>query len=162
MRATRIPTAARAHQENRPRELPAQKSASGPAARLAAVSEEGIERLVHCFYVKVRGDAELGPVFEAAIEPDAWEAHLATMRDFWSSLMLTTGRYKGNPLAVHMRVDGIRPEMFETWLKLFRETAEEIFEEDIAAAFGAKAGRIAQSFRIGLFYRPENDRPPAS
>ena len=137
----------------------AQGTGSSRTTRLATVSEEGIERLVHCFYVKVRGDSELGRLFEAAITADAWEPHMARMRDFWSSLMLTTGRYKGNPLATHLQVQGIRPEMFETWLRLFRETAAEVFEDDIAADFGAKAGRIAQSFQIGLFYRPELDVP---
>ncbi|TIL71715.1 MAG: group III truncated hemoglobin [Mesorhizobium sp.] len=131
----------------------------GRAGRLAAVSEEAVERLVHCFYAKVRGDGELGPVFEAAIAPEQWSAHLATMCDFWSSLMLATGRYKSNPLAAHTRVEGITPELFERWLELFGETVDEIFEEGVGATFRAKAERIAQSFQIGLFYRPEMDRP---
>ena len=123
--------------------------------RIGVITEEAIERLVRCFYVKVRGDAELGPIFDSIIAPDAWEAHMALMRDFWSSIVLGTARYKGNPLSVHARIPSLRPDMFETWLRLFRETADEIFDRELAALFCEKAGRIAQSFQSGLFYRPE-------
>ena len=44
----------------------------------------------------------------ARSHPNSWPVHLAKMYDFWSSVMLTTGRYKGNPLGVHMRVEGWR------------------------------------------------------
>jgi hemoglobin len=79
------------------------------------------------------------------------------MRDFWSSLILASGRYKGNPLAVHKRLDGMTPHLFDRWLELFGATCDELFDEDIADALRAKAGRIADSFKLGLFYRP--DRP---
>jgi hypothetical protein len=41
---------------------------------------------------------------------------LDKMYGFWSSVMLTTGRYKGNPLAVHGAVPDIDEAMFERWL----------------------------------------------
>lgn len=126
--------------------------------RFAEVTEEAIRLLVDRFYRKVRSDPDLGPVFERAIAAEAWEPHLATMRDFWASVMLTAGRYKGNPLAAHARVQGIRPELFQRWLELFTETADELFEAEVAAIFRMKAGRIAQSLSIGLFYRPELGR----
>jgi hypothetical protein len=62
------------------------------------ISEDGIRRLVDEFYARVRADTELAPIFNRAI-PGDWGLHLATMRDFWSSVMLTSGRYKGNPVA---------------------------------------------------------------
>src|SRR4051812_5633003 len=42
------------------------------------------------------------------------------MRNFWSSVMLTSGRYKGNPIAKHVRLEGMKPRLFELWLALFR------------------------------------------
>ena len=51
------------------------------------------------------------------------------MHDFWSSVMLTSGRYKGNPVAVHLRVEGIEPQLFDRWLALFDETCRELFDE---------------------------------
>ena len=120
------------------------------------LSEGAIRHLVHSFYAKVRVDPELGPIFARAI-PGDWGPHLATMHDFWSSIMLTSGRYKGNPVAVHLRVEGIEPQLFARWLALFDETCRELFDADIADAFRAKAERIAESLKLALFYRP--DRP---
>jgi hemoglobin len=57
--------------------------------------------------LSVRRDPLLGPVFDRAIGADSWPAHRDKMYGFWSSVMLTTGRYKGNPLAVHAMVPDI-------------------------------------------------------
>lgn len=121
------------------------------------VPDEEIAALVDRFYEKVRGDHRLGPIFEGLIGPQAWPAHLATMRDFWSSVMNTSGRYKGDPMAAHLRLGMVRPKDFERWLALFGETCGELFMPELAAAFHAKAERIAQSLQIGMFYRPERD-----
>ena len=119
-------------------------------------SEDDIARLVDAFYAKVRVDPALGPVFARAI-PGDWGPHLAIMRKFWSTVMLTSGRYKGNPVAVHHRVAGIELELFARWLALFDETCRELFDDDLADAFRDKATRIAESLKLALFYRP--DRP---
>ena len=52
--------------------------------------------------------------------------------------MLTTGRYKGNPMAAHMQLP-IEPHFFERWLALWQETAGEVFAPEPAAAFREKA-----------------------
>jgi hemoglobin len=125
--------------------------AKRPIGRL---SENAIRHLIDSFYKKVGGDPELGPIFERAIAGD-WGPHLATMHDFWSSVMLTSGRYKGNPVAIHLRVEGIEPQLFDRWLALFDETCREFFDNDVADAFRTKAVRIAQSLKLALFYRPD-------
>ena len=119
-----------------------------------SLTESQIVTLVDAFYAKVRRDDVLAPIFERAIAPDSWPVHLAKMYDFWSSVMLTTGRYKGNPLAVHLRVDGLEAGMFARWLALFRATAEELFAPELAASFREKSERIAESLKLGLFHRP--------
>ena len=62
--------------------------------------EQQIKELVDSFYSRVRKDELLGPVFAEAIG-EGWDAHLVTMSDFWSSVLLASGRYKGNPMLVH-------------------------------------------------------------
>jgi hemoglobin len=131
------------------------KLACGPLEN-GRLSANAIRHLIDSFYTKVRADSELGPIFKRAI-PGDWGPHLATMHDFWSSVMLTSGRYKGNPVAVHLRVEGIEPHLFARWLTLFDETCRELFDDDVADAFRAKAERIAESLKLALFYRP--DRP---
>jgi truncated hemoglobin YjbI len=66
-----------------------------PAALPDDLTETLIERRVHRFYERVRADAVLGPIFERRIG-DRWDAHLAAMTDFWSSVALMTGRYAGS------------------------------------------------------------------
>ena len=121
---------------------------------LGRLSENAIRHLVDSFYTKVRADPELGPIFERAIAGD-WGPHLATMHDFWSSVMLISGRYTGNPVAVHLGVKGIEPRLFDRWLALFDETSREFFDDDVADALRTKAVRIAESLKLALFYRPD-------
>ena len=120
-------------------------------APFSDLTEAAIAALVDRFYAKARRDPMIGPVFNDAI--DDWDEHLHKLYDFWSSVMLTTGRYKGNPMAAHMKLP-IEPRFFERWLALWQETASEVFAPDLAAAFGFKAGRIAESLKLALFYRP--------
>jgi hemoglobin len=129
------------------------------AAKLGHVSEDGIRQLVGAFYDKVRLDAELAPVFLRAI-PGDWEPHLTRMYAFWSSVMLTTGRYKGNPVVKHLVIPGIQPHLFERWLALFNETCGELFEDGVSEEFRANAARIAESLKLALFYRPDRPWPP--
>jgi hemoglobin len=131
------------------------------AAKLSDVSEDGIRRLVDAFYDKVRLDSELAPIFVRAI-PGDWGPHLTKMYAFWSSVMLTTGRYKGNPVAKHLVIPGIQPELFERWLALFNETCGELFDDGVSEEFRAKAARIAESLKLALFYRPDRPWPPES
>ena len=124
--------------------------------KLNYVSEDGIRQLVDAFYAKVRIDPELAPIFERAI-PGDWQPHLTKMYAFWSSVMLTTGRYKGNPVAKHLAIPGIQPHLFQRWLRLFNETCRELFDDPVSAEVRAKAERSAESLKLALFYRP--DRP---
>ena len=122
------------------------------------MTEARIAKLVERFYGRVRLDPMIGGLFNDAVQD--WPEHLDRLSDFWSSVMLSTGRYKGNPMAVHHRHSAaIRPEMFDRWLLLWRETAEEMLTPGEAAAIVDKAERIAESLKLGLFFRIEGDPP---
>lgn len=115
------------------------------------MTEQQLVELVRHFYGKVRQDDLLGPVFNGAIAD--WPAHLEKLSAFWSSVMLTTGRYKGQPMVAHMKHKSvIEPAMFDRWLGLWRETATEVLDEEGAAAVTAKAERIAESLQLGMFF----------
>ena len=53
------------------------------------ITETEIASIVERFYAKVRVDPEIGPVFNDAVQN--WDAHLALLKDFWSTVLLTTG-----------------------------------------------------------------------
>lgn len=115
------------------------------------MTEQQLVELVRHFYGKVRQDDLLGPVFNGAIAD--WPAHLEKLSAFWSSVMMTTGRYKGQPMVAHMKHKSvIEPAMFDRWLGLWRETATEVLDEEGAAAVTAKAERIAESLQLGMFF----------
>ncbi|MCO5734318.1 group III truncated hemoglobin [Rhizobium sp. SSA_523] len=126
--------------------------------------QEDIMLVLSRFYAKARRDAELGPVFNDAVKD--WSEHLQRLEDFWSSLMLTTGRYKGNPVAMHLiHADRIEPHMFVRWLKLWEETTNELVSADVAWEMQTKAARIAERLNTAMHgpeavivaRRPEDD-----
>jgi hemoglobin len=108
------------------------------------ITETEIASLVDRFYAKVRVDPEIGPVFNNAVEN--WDAHLALLKDFWSTVLLTTGRYKGNPLLAHFPLP-IEEGYFARWLALFAETAKEEMPASHAAIVIHKADRIAMNMQ---------------
>lgn len=119
------------------------------------ISDASIGRLVREFYGRLRRDEMLGPVFVRALGEtnESWEAHFIRLTDFWSSVMLRSGRYHGDPFSVHLRLPDITPTMFDRWLALFHGTCAELFTPDVTAEFAEKVERIARSLRMGLFER---------
>lgn len=115
-------------------------------------SEEDLERVIPAFYARVRADPLIGPIFNEAI--DDWDHHLDRLIAFWSSVMLTSGRYKGNPMAAHVKHRlSISPDMFDRWLGLWAEVTDEMLDAEAAAGMQAKARMIAESLKLGMFFR---------
>jgi hemoglobin len=111
------------------------------------IDEAMIEQLVRGFYARVREDALLGPVFASRIAD--WEPHLQRMCAFWHSVALMSGRYRGQPMALH-RVLPIEGQHFERWLALFATTAGELCPAPAAAHFIALSQRIGRSLEAGV------------
>lgn len=111
------------------------------------ISEQEISELVDTFYAKVRVDPEIGPIFNQAI--DDWPAHLALLKSFWSTVLNTTGQYKGDPMMRHLQLP-LEPAHFRRWLELFAETARETMQPAHAEVIITKSQRIAQNFLAGI------------
>jgi hemoglobin len=113
------------------------------------ISEAALLDLVEHFYGRVRTDPLIGPLFNTAIGD--WPHHLAKLQSFWSSVMLTSGRYKGRPLPAHLKhADQIDGPAFERWLSLWKESTDSLFDPSSAAALQDKAARIAESLALGI------------
>lgn len=126
-------------------------------APCAPLDDDLIAEVVNAFYARVREDDEIGPLFNAAV--DDWDEHLDKLSRFWSAVMLTSGRYKGNPMMAHQRhVQSITPQMFDRWLALWGQVTAERLPPATAAALQNKAAHIAESLKLGLFFRL--DRAP--
>ncbi|HET6536495.1 MAG TPA: group III truncated hemoglobin [Sphingopyxis sp.] len=119
--------------------------------------EQDFSRLIPEFYARVRQDPELGPIFNGAI--DDWPEHLERLQAFWSSVMLSSGRYKGQPMVVHLRHESaMTPENFQRWLALWRQTTHELLSPGAAMALQEKAERIAESLQLGMEFHREKGR----
>jgi hemoglobin len=124
----------------------------------AEIDEASIARLVRTFYGRAREDELIGPIFNRAVAD--WDHHIGKITDFWSSMMLKTGRYDGRPMRPHL-VLPLTSAHFDRWLQLFEQTARDIFSADVAEAFVIRARRIADSFEMGIATtRGEIARPP--
>ncbi len=129
--------------EERRQELRDQAAALG-------IDEAYVSTLVDTFYTRVRAHPVLGPVFDVAISD--WGPHLETMKDFWSSVALGTGRYSGRPVPAHAKHRHIQQYHFNLWLALFEQTLRDTAATPEAAAFFLeRANRIAQSLQFALF-----------
>ena len=121
---------------------------------ITAIDEAALAKLVDQFYARVRADELIGPLFNDAI--DDWDGHLGKLQAFWSSVMLTSGRYKGQPLQAHIKHGSrIHAASFERWLALWGDVTDELFEPGIAVLFQEKAARIAESLGLGIRFARE-------
>ncbi len=118
-------------------------------------TESQIEDLVAAFYARIRQDTELGPIFSRIIGDD-WTEHLKMMCRFWSSVMLTSGQYKGRPIPPHIKITEIEPKHFTRWLELFSKTTHDLFQEPLAEAFIDRATRIAASFKLAFAFHAKD------
>ena len=116
-----------------------------------------IRAVVDEFYARARRDDVIGPVFNRIIPDADWPDHLSKIADFWSSMLLGTGRYSGRPMPKHMAIPELSDAHFMRWLRLFRETVEEICPPDIAALFVERSERIGNSFRMNISMRRGDD-----
>lgn len=121
-----------------------------------SLTEETLRTFLAAFYAKVQRDPLIGPVFARVIPDGDWPRHLTVIQDFWSSVVLKSGRYKGNPFGKHQRLAELTPAHFERWLALFEQTAKEIFASDAAMLLTERANRIGDSLKAGLLFRPES------
>lgn len=121
------------------------------------LDEALIRAVVVEFYARARRDDVIGPVFNRTIPDADWPAHLDKIADFWSSMLLGSGRYNGRPMPKHMAIPELADAHFMRWLRLFRETVEEICPPDIAALFVERSERIGNSFRMNISMRRGDD-----
>ena len=123
-----------------------------PTGRLipAELDRATVAAVVEGFYAKARHDPVIGPVFNRVIPEAQWPHHIATITEFWSSMLLGTASYFGRPMPKHIAIPELSDAHFVRWLALFRETVEELCPPDVAALFVERAERIGYNFRLRI------------
>ena len=118
------------------------------------ISEPQIRDLVFTFYDRVREDESLGPIFESRLA-GRWDPHLERMCDFWSGVLLATGRFRGNAVQAHRGIPGIAPAHFDRWLELFEETARATLPESIAVDVVGRSRNMRLTLEMAACPQPE-------
>ena len=120
-----------------------------------ALSDHGdIELLVRNFYREAAMDDVLGPVFVAAHVN--WNAHVATLVDFWSWQLLGESDYAGQPLRAHQSVNARTPlshAHYERWIELFCDTVDASFRgptAEVAKGRGRKMAAAMERLLAGV------------
>jgi len=116
---------------------------------------EDIKRLVDVFYDKIREDPLLAPIFNGIIK-DRWPNHLNTMYTFWRTVLVKEHTYFASTFVAHPKlpVDHVH---FQTWLKLFDETVDELFKGTIATEAKWRADKMAVMFETKIKYYQDNE-----
>lgn len=96
---------------------------------------QDVSLLVRTFYMKIRKDEVLGPIFNTSITD--WESHLELLTDFWESQLFLKRNYHGNPVTAHQEVDEkmnhtITSEHFGLWLNLWFDTIDKLYAGEVA------------------------------
>ncbi len=122
-------------------------------------SIEDIQQFVNTFYSKIRQNALTGDIFESVIQ-DNWAHHLDKMYRFWDSVLFNSNTYIGHPFLAHAKLP-INERHFEVWLKLFNETADELFEGNNVNRLKWQASQMALMFQRKLNeYKLNTKRKP--
>ena len=123
-------------------------------ARENIVDGDDIDLLVRNFYRDAAMDDLLGPVFEAAHVN--WNAHVATLIDFWAWQLLGEPGYDGRPLRAHEPVHARTPlshSHYERWVDLFCDTINASFRgphAEVAKGRGRKMAAAMERMLSGV------------
>jgi len=117
-------------------------------------NREDVSLLVRTFYSKVRGNDELGPIFNKAITD--WEHHLEHLTDFWESQLFRKNKFVGNPPQKHVAVDKannneITNDLFGLWLQFWIQTLDELFVGEKVDLAKNRARNIAGFLFMEIF-----------
>lgn len=119
-------------------------------------TEEDVKHLVDSFYTVAMVDDVIGYIF-TDVAKISMETHMPIMYRFWSSMLLGTKTYEGNPMGPHIALDKkehFTQAHFNRWLELWIKTVHENF-------VGAKANEAvlrAQNIAPLMLYKIEQSR----
>lgn len=115
-------------------------------------SREDLFLLVGKFYEKLLADDSISYLFTDIAKINL-DHHLPVLVDFWDSILFQSGTYQKNAMQPHIDLHQRSPLQathFETWLRYFNETVDELFDGEIAFLAKEKALSIATVMKIKL------------
>lgn len=107
-------------------------------------------RLLTLFYKKLLADKSISYLFTDIAKIDL-PHHLDILVDFWDSVLFQNDVYRKNAMQPHLNLHQKSPlqkHHFQTWLKYFNESVDELFEGEKAFLAKERALSIATVMQI--------------
>jgi len=114
------------------------------------LNREDLFLLVTGFYKKLLKDDTINYIFTDIAKINL-EHHLPVLVDFWDSILFQSDTYRKNAMQPHIDLHQKTPlekHHFETWLRYFKETVDELFTGDNAFTIKERATSIATVMQI--------------
>lgn len=115
-------------------------------------NREDLLLLVTKFYERLLADTSISYLFTDVAKIDL-KHHLPVLVDFWESILFQSGTYQKNAMQPHMVLHQKSPltkHHFETWLRYFNETVDELFSGNNTFIIKERALSIATVMKIKL------------
>jgi hemoglobin len=115
-------------------------------------TREDLLLLLTDFYKKLLADDSISYLFTEVAKIDL-DHHLPVLVDFWDSVLFQSDTYHKNAMQPHLSLhqqSPLKDNHFETWLRYFKATTDELFEGEKAFQIKEKATSIATVMRIKI------------
>ena len=115
-------------------------------------NREDLLKLLTLFYKKLLADKSISYLFTDVAKIDL-SHHLDILVDFWDSVIFQHDTYRKNAMQPHLvlhQQSPLQKHHFETWLKYFNESVNELFEGEKAFLAKERALSIATVMRIKI------------
>ena len=116
------------------------------------VNREDLLLLLTQFYNKLLADKSISYLFTDIARIDL-PHHLDILVNFWDSILFQSDTYRKNAMQPHMilhQKSPLQKHHFETWLRYFNETVDDLFEGEKASIAKERALSIATVMQIKI------------
>lgn len=108
--------------------------------------------LMQQFYKKLLADNSINYLFTDVAKVNL-DHHFPVLVDFWDSILFQSDTYHKNAMQPHIALHQKSPldkQHFETWLRYFKETVDDLFTGDNAFIIKERATSIATVMQIKI------------
>jgi|SRR5687767_12888747 len=115
-------------------------------------NREDLHKLLTSFYNRLLADKSISYLFTDVAQIDL-PHHLDILVNFWDSVLFQNDVYRKNAMQPHLILNQKSPlqkHHFETWLRYFNQTVDELFEGEKAFLAKERALSIATVMQIKI------------
>lgn len=115
-------------------------------------TREDIHNLVLSFYNKLLADPSISYLFTDVAKIDL-SHHFPVLVNFWDMVLFQSDTYRKNAIQPHIilhRQSPLQKHHFDTWLRYFKATVDELFEGERAFLAKERATSIATVMQIKM------------